>query len=236
MKYRKAALTTYAVLAHLTLALFVYLYWLELKPNIETRTQVNPYVSCHLRNGKYFVDGSIIFFGDSITEGLDVRSVVVPSENYGIGGTKTNDLLVLLPKYKMLSRAGGIVLAIGINDLRVRAIDEIAADYDAILRALPNDIPVLASSVLPIDENTSFRRRHHYTNKDVAELNRKIHKICTANSNCTYVDSHYALTDDSGNLKAEYHRGDGIHLNRKGYQQWSAVLHEALRAINAGEK
>jgi len=75
----------------------------------------------HKRMDGNVPEGSVIFIGDSITQGLCVSAIASPAVNYGIGSDTTVGILQRLPYYNSIKRASAVVLAIGINDIRRRS-------------------------------------------------------------------------------------------------------------------
>ena len=129
-----------------------------------------------------------------------------------------------------------MVLSVGVNDLPRRSNEEIIKNYRQILAAVPPAVPVIFSAVLPFDEETSaeFLGR----NRRVQELNRAAKQLCASFKNCQFLDSGGKLIDRAGNLAHEYHVGDGVHLNAKGYSLWISELNRELRSAycNAGAR
>jgi len=186
-------------------------------------------LTSHLRMDGSIPAGSVIFVGDSLTQGLCVSAITEASVNYGIGSDTTAGVLQRLPKYHAIKECRAVVLAIGINDLQRRSDDEILHNYSKIISAIPSSTPVIVSSILPVDEriNPTFKgynARLHW-------LNVAIRKLLEANGNCHFVDTGPNLVDPGGNLDAIYHVGDGVHLSTRGYSLWIADLKACLTTI-----
>lgn len=98
-------------------------------------------------------DGSVVFIGDSITQGLNTDAVADHSINYGMGSDTTEGVLHRLPVYRSLEHASTVVLAIGVNDLYTRSIDDVIASYQSILKDVPAGPRVMISAVLPVRES-----------------------------------------------------------------------------------
>jgi len=47
-------------------------------------------------------------------------------------------------------------------------------------------------------------------------------------SNCVFTDSTENLQDSKLNLAMQFHEGDGIHLNPKGYEIWIKALQKDI--------
>ena len=105
----------------------------------------------HKRMDGNVPDGSVVFIGDSITQGLCVSAITCPSVNYGIGSDTTLGVLQRLQDYRSIDRASAVLLAIGINDMKRRSNDEIFENYRLIIEQIPKTTPIVFSAVLPLD-------------------------------------------------------------------------------------
>lgn len=183
----------------------------------------------HRRMDGHVPDGSVVFLGDSLTQGLCTDAVAQPSVNYGIGSDTTVGVLGRLDAYSnSLSRASAVVLAIGVNDLLFRENREIAENYRRILERLPTDTPVVCSTLLPINEHT-YAKGTPVSNARIAELNGLLRNQCAKFPRCVFVDAGPQLVDSNGHLRASLEDGDGIHLNAAGNRIWAEVLRAGLR-------
>jgi lysophospholipase L1-like esterase len=151
-----------------------------------------------------------------------VSAVVDNGVNFGIGGDTTAGVLERLPTYKSLQNSKAVVLAVGFNDLRQCKNYEMLNNYRNILSEVPERPKVVVCSVLPIDENC----RHERYNDRITKLNGSLEEMCLSIQNCKFLDLTDKLRDEQGNLSPEYHEGDGVHLNSKGY----SIYNEALKA------
>lgn len=183
----------------------------------------------HLRGDGNVPKGAVIFVGDSITEGMCVAAVADSSVNYGIAGDTTLGVLSRIPQYKSITRAGALVLAIGVNDLwkNQRADKDILQTFRMIFLQIPEKTPVIFSAILPIDEEHEKDRAGG--NKRIIALNKETQKICAKRKNCRFVNSFDKLVGPDGNLKDENHIGDGLHISTKGYEIWGDDVKEALK-------
>ena len=183
----------------------------------------------HLNMNASIPDGSIVFIGDSIMQGLSVFSVTEKGINFGIGGDTTIGVLNRIDRYEILHRVGAIVIAIGINDIPRRENSEIIENYKKIAGKLPKEVPIYFSSILPVDEKAAKRHRNYR----ISELNNALNAICGEYSNVTFVDTGAGLKDyPSGSLKSRFHKGNGFHLNDMGYKQWIIALRGFLKNYN----
>jgi len=186
-------------------------------------------VSMHLNMDASIPDGSMIFIGDSLTQNMCVFEVTEKGVNFGIGGDTTIGVLKRIDRYASLPRAGTVVIAIGVNDIPRRENEEIIENYKKIAAKMPKDVSIFFSSILPVDEKVAKKRQNYRIN----ELNMALSTICGEYSNITFIDTGAGLKDcPSGNLKSEFHIGDGLHLNEAGYKQWITALRGFLKDYN----
>lgn len=179
----------------------------------------------HFRMDDNLPDRATVFIGDSITQGLAVAAVADASVNYGVGGDTTLGVLHRVKKYRSLSRAKTVVLAVGVNDLKFRSDQEIIKNFREILANLPDGLPVVISSVLPVDERVRGKR---FQNERISIINQELLELTRTLQHVTFVDANPLLKGKDQNLKTEFHTGDGIHLSAMGYQVWIQVLKQAL--------
>lgn len=172
--------------------------------------------------------GSVIFIGDSITHGLPVGVVCDNAVNYGIPADTTAGVLTRIYAYMPVIRlAKSVVIAIGTNDAKVRTSDQAFKNYCKILDAIPEDIHVFASGVLPTD----FGRGEHQLSKQKwrHEFNANVSSEASRRRNVTFIDSSAVLDVNSdGKLDGQFHTGDGLHLNSLGYMTWAKHLRSLI--------
>jgi len=184
----------------------------------------------HTRMDGNVPDRSVIFIGDSITQGLAVNAVVTPSVNYGIGGDTTAGVLQRLSIYQSIKKAKAVVIAIGINDIWYLSNDEIFYNFKAISMSLPRSIPVIFSAILPIDEGTYPKWQGMNQNR-ITKLNYKLESFIKKSNNRFFVNASQQLVDRNRNLANQFHIGDGLHLNAKGNAIWISILRGLLEDI-----
>jgi lysophospholipase L1-like esterase len=174
--------------------------------------------------------GSVVFLGDSITQGLNVAAVTHPAINYGIGMDTSFGLLQRIPQYQSLAKASKIVVAIGVNDLMrtSRSNGEILENYQRILERLPKGVEVFMQAIFPVDE----RQGMSGTNQRILTLNESL-KTLAKSQNATYINLGNQFANTQGNLKRDLHTGDGLHLSTEAYRLWIDELKN--RFIKSGQ-
>ena len=91
---------------------------IEQLPKPEISEYYHRILRYHERSVDSVPDDSVIFIGDSITQGLCVSAVQPNAVNFGIGSDTTTGVLMRIPAYMpALERAKCIVLAIGVKHL-----------------------------------------------------------------------------------------------------------------------
>lgn len=184
----------------------------------------------HSRIDGNLPDRSVIFIGDSITQGLAVTAVATPSVNYGIGSDTTVGVLHRIPEYRSILRSRAVVIAIGINDMRQRSDQEILTHIQRMPTLIPESIPILFSAIHPLDE--TYREDWAGWNKNrIQPLNDAIQEWAAHYDRLHFVNTGPDLVNADGNLAAAYHIGDGIHLSHEGNAVWIRSLRYALDDI-----
>ena len=197
---------------------------------VELSDSYREHVDWHLRRDAQLPPGSVLIIGDSHVQGLAVTAVAPLAVNLGIGNDTTVGVLDRLPRYTSLATARAVILAIGFNDLARRDPPAIAQNARAILDLIPDRVPVLWSSVFPVDEEprslTGYEER-------IRHLNHLLADVVGARPGSRFLDTHALLADSTGTLPDALHCGDGIHLSEAGYALWIDALRKGLAALPA---
>ena len=178
---------------------------------------------------------NVVLLGDSITEGFEAPTYFPGRRvlNRGIGGDVIGNALPGDDHRGVLKRLDesvfdlsptDVFLMIGINDLGSgRTPDVMAAGYREILKQIKEQAPrvrVHVQSVLPT------RDKYAKHNPAVLDFNERLKKLAEE-FEYEYLDIHGLMTDESGELKADY-TADGLHLNGEAYQQWQAEIERVM--------
>jgi len=185
-------------------------------------------LSYHKRIDKNIDTNSVIFIGDSITQGLAVSAVHEKAVNFGIGEDTTYGVKTRVKDYNAIKKSKLIVLAIGINDLKYRNNQEIFNNYIEIFELIPADKTVLISAILPVDEISPKKINY---NKRIRAINIKLKEMALKSEYIYFIDISKDLIDSQGNLDDKFHDGDGVHLSYLGYQVWINNLKDAVLTI-----
>lgn len=230
---RKSFIIAYLIFLHLLIGAFVY-------RSISTRIQVfatdsskieSPYTyyrdsrTVLERMDKNVPDGATIFLGDSLTESFAVSNAAAEAINFGIAGDSVGGLAQRLSDYQSLEKARAVVLLIGTNDAAFEFEDEqMAASLNELSSRLPSRPALLWYAVPPVDPRIDKTRLP----ERIRRINLRIKELCAARNNCRFIDLTESLADESGNLKSDYHIGDGYHFNERAYRIWTDSLKTQL--------
>ena len=182
--------------------------------------------------GKAYID-RFVFLGDSTTYGLAYYDVLPNTQVWTpASGTLTlNNWAVETVEYydgegeaQSLSiedaavrrRPEYLLITLGLNGISFLGEEEFKSYYTDLVRAIQAaspDTKIICNSIYPvIDGQVSA----DIGNDRINTANGWI-EAAAAETGTRYLNTHDALTDESGGLRAEYCNGDGIHLDPDGF-------------------
>ncbi len=175
-------------------------------------------------------DKKIIFIGDSITEGFDLKKYF-PSFNIineGISGNSTIDIINRLDQSIFRHNPDVVFLLIGTNDIDVPSLpnDEVIYNIKKIIKTIQKKlkhVKLYVQSIYPVFYDMNPLSVGKRKNKDILYINEKIKNI----KNITYIDMDVILSDENGNLNKLY-TYDGLHISDLGYDVISEKLKQYL--------
>lgn len=164
----------------------------------------------------------ILFLGDSITEGFDLKHYF-PSLNVinkGIYGDNTDGVLARLDKDVIELNPDVIFILIGTNDFACGKSNRmLIANLEKILTLLTSNLKhttIYYSSILPV------RSLDNRNNTDIKEVNKEMQTFCTG-IGVQYFDLFSYFLNSNSEL-AEIFSEDGLHLTKEGYNKWAKLL------------
>lgn len=172
--------------------------------------------------------GSVIFLGNSITDGGEWQELF-PNRavlNRGISGDTTSGVLDRIQEV-IRHQPQKVFLLIGTNDLsrgipREQVRDNILRIVEKI-REGSAVTSVYVQSILPVNERFNKFSSHTKNSYDIQWINSQLKQRATS-GNYTYLDVYRILSDDQGRLRTDY-TNDGLHLLGKAYIAWADYLH-----------
>lgn len=165
---------------------------------------------------------SNIFIGDSHVQGLAVSEVANKAVNLGIGKDTIQGLTKRILDYDLLAGNHNLIIAIGVNNLWQEDVNVALAHFKKLLALIPDNTQIFVSAVFFVDENFT-----NLKNLKIKSFNHALKEVVLERDNAEFIDINNLMVVD-GQLKAEYHIGDGIHLSKKGYDIWINVLNKFL--------
>ena len=182
-------------------------------------------------------DENIVFYGDSITEGYNVKEFYDEFRvvNSGISGNTTEDLINRIDRDLYNYNPSTVIIQIGTNDIRASIKDEdIIKNLKSIIKGIRKNrknASILIESIYPInremDEEYWKDVNPDYNNKHITKLNKEIKELCKK-EHIKYIDIYSKLLDDNKNLKEVYSK-EGLHLTDLGYYKVTKIIKEYLK-------
>jgi lysophospholipase L1-like esterase len=178
--------------------------------------------------------GSVVFLGDSITEGWHTLAQDFPNlkvADRGIGGDITSGVLYRLKTDVLSLNPPAIVLLIGTNDLGDGADpDDVAANIRLILQAIKNfnpNLKVIVCKIMPRSE----RGGQIYAEK-IQKANSLVEQLVKGEPTFFICDTWGIYADENGNPNPVDFNPDHLHLNAAGYAAWKAALDPVIAKLN----
>lgn len=194
---------------------------------------LNKYSSDNKKLQEEQVEPTVVFMGNSITEGWARANPQFFTDNNfvgrGIGGQTTPQMLIRFTPDVVDLKPEAVVILAGTNDIAgntgASTVKMIQDNIKAMaILASANNIEVILASILPA-YNYPWRTQIKPIEK-ISEINTWL-KEYAAENNHTYLDFYSAMVDQRKGLKAEYSE-DGVHPNEKGYSIMEPLAKEAI--------
>lgn len=177
--------------------------------------------------------GRVVFLGDSITDGWDLKRDFPgkPYVNRGISGQTTPQMLVrMYPDVIDLHPAALIMLA-GTNDISANTGPETLKMIEENIQAITelaqhHHIKVILCAVMPVSDYTKNKQTVHRPPADILKLNAWM-RAYADEVRAVFADYYSATVDGQGMLKEGFSE-DGLHPNVKGYALMAPVAAAAI--------
>lgn len=195
---------------------------------------------------KFVVKGETLFVGSSLMENFPINEMNQVNEkkciiyNRGIGGFVTTDLLEVLDPCIFELEPSRVFINIGTNDIAAMdyTLEKLQANYDNILSQIKLRLPdakVYVMAYYPVNpfinlEGISAEQKEKFfknrTNFNI-QLANEANRLLANKYGYEYIDVNDGLSDENGNLKAEFTK-DGVHMLADGYK---IVLENLVRYL-----
>jgi lysophospholipase L1-like esterase len=166
-----------------------------------------------------------VFIGDSLTQGMAVNNILPYAVNFGIGHDTIDGVLQRIRTYKSINKMATVIIAVGINDLRKLSVKTAISHYTDLLNELRKLNNVYIHEVLPIDQNILGNKLQN----KITLFNQQLFNVTKEFDTVHFLRKSNKFIDSNGSLKASLHLGDGLHLNKAGYDIWINQLKEQLK-------
>lgn len=205
------------------------------------RNQQKGLVGSYKIRNQYAKKGQIVLTGSSLMEGFpiaefqlnDLQDAPGPKTilyNRGIGGFTTQDFLSNLEACVFDLEPAKIFINIGTNDIGMPdyKLADLLSRYEEILIKIINRLPAARIYVMAyypinaqvdfpgIDQNRKAEMFKTRTNANIIQANSELEKLA-AKLGCQFINVNDGLSDDEGNLKAEF-AIEGVHLWPNAYK------------------
>ncbi len=150
----------------------------------------------------------------------------LPVINRGFGGSHTSDVNHFAERTVLKYSPRLIVFYAGDNDIEAgKSPQQVFDDFQAFAKIVHDRLPSTRIVYLPIKPSIARWTkwpRMQAVNASVAQLSQSGERII-------YVDTATPMLGRDGKPRAELFLDDGLHLNAKGYGEWSETLGPPLR-------
>jgi len=186
--------------------------------------------------------GQIVFAGSSLMEMFPVERFAreegpgFPTvNNRGVGGWRTDDMLPMLDVLVTDLMPRRVFINIGTNDLSDAAVTiaDLIGRYEQIITRIEEAVPdveIILMAYYPInydaaDEGMKATLRVR-TNARIQEANEAVRALAERHHQ-RYADFNAPLTDDCGNLRADF-TIEGMHIYEAGYRAIWPLVRQAI--------
>ena len=178
--------------------------------------------------GIVFVGSSSIRFWTTLAQDFPGLPVI----NRGFGGSEIADNVRYADRIVFPYKPKMIVLYAGGNDLNAgKSPAQVLKDFQAFADKTRAALP--ETRLVYISINPSVARWSQ--EEKVVEANRLIqrfiHKAPANGQKLSYLDSHSRLLNAERKPRPDILRADGLHLNTKGYEAWTAIVNPQIVAL-----
>ncbi len=203
-------------------------------------------VERYRRLNKFVKPGQILFVGSSLMEQFPVNELLMDLGlpltvyNRGIGGFTTQELAEVLDVCVYDLKPRHVFINIGTNDLNGPdyRLSGLLERYESILRSIQEHLPGVKLYLLAyypvnpvVGAKTPFMAEvlRHRTNERIGEANAAVQKLAEK-VGAAYLDVNAGITDENGNMDAEY-AIEGMHMYGDGYMQVLKALLPTLEKL-----
>ena len=173
------------------------------------------------KNGVLFVGSSSIRLWDLKKSFPDLAAI-----NRGFGGSQIADAVHFAPQLILKHAPRLVVFYAGDNDIAVgKSPERVCADFQRLVQVIHKELPKTRIVFLAIKPSPARWKLVDVQQK----ANGQVKEFCRKDARLAYLDVAKPLLGDDGKPRRELFAKDGLHLNAKGYEIWSALLKPHLK-------
>lgn len=170
-----------------------------------------------------FTGSSSIVFWSKLAEDMAPLAVI----NRGFGGSQMHELNEFRDRIVTNYKPRAIVIYEGDNDVAAgKSPDEILASYDDFIQHIDEKLP--ETDVCFIAIKPSIRREEMWP--EMKKVNAGLQERSQTREDLCYLDIATPMMKGEEFVRPELFVGDGLHLNREGYEVWVEVIRPVLVA------
>ncbi|MGM0489094.1 MAG: beta-L-arabinofuranosidase domain-containing protein [Planctomycetota bacterium] len=165
---------------------------------------------------------AILFIGSSSIKGWDLSRYFPELEtiNRGFGGSHISDSVAFADRVILPYKPRHIVFYAGDNDIAAgKAPETVAEDFTKLVDIVHRNLPDTKISFIAI--KPSIRRWELVD--EMRAANGLIKEVIEGDDLLSYIDSDTPMIGQDGKPSPELFAPDGLHLNEKGYELWTAL-------------
>ncbi len=168
-----------------------------------------------------FTGSSSIVFWSKLAEDMSPLAVI----NRGFGGSQMHELNEFRDRIVTNYKPRAIVIYEGDNDVAAgKSPDEILASYDDFIQHIDEKLP--ETDVCFIAIKPSIRREEMWP--EMEKVNSGLQERSQNREDLCYLDIATPMMEGEEFVRPELFVGDGLHLNREGYEVWVEVIRPVL--------
>lgn len=172
-----------------------------------------------------FVGSSSIRMWTTLEEDMQPYKVL----NRGFGGATTAEVLHYYDRIIKPYKPKIIVIYVGENDISEGGQpNETVRLTEVLFDKIQKDFK--RSKIIYISMKPSISRWHLW--EDFQKGNAEIEKMCTANKKLFYLESADVMLYDDGSIRKDIFIEDGLHMNVKGYADWTKMVKDLLDEVS----
>lgn len=180
-------------------------------------------------------EGGIVFVGSSSIRLWNLAESFpgLPAINRGFGGSQTVDSARNAERLVVKYKPRVVVFYAGDNDLASgKSPEQVRDDFATFLKQIRAGLP--AAKLLYLSVKPSSSRWALYEKQQ--RVNELVRELIAGDPRAEFVDLATPLLGADGKPRDELFVADRLHLNKQGYEVWTAVLKPKLDQALAGSK